>query len=65
MKIKITSLFSVFVFLGIVFESNGQVDNTFTGQNSGVNNTGNYNNGYGINALSNNSSDSNNAFGIG
>ena len=65
MKLKITLLFTVSVFVGIVFQANGQVDNTFTGENSGVNNTGNYNTGYGVNSLSQNTSNSNSAFGIG
>ncbi|WP_309614869.1 hypothetical protein [Flavobacterium sp.] len=65
MKIKITLLFTVLFFVGTAFEANGQVNNTFTGENSGVNNTGNYNTGYGLNSLSNNTSHSNSAFGIG
>ena len=65
MKIKITLLFTTLVFVGTVFKANGQVDNTFTGENSGANNTGNYNTGYGVDALVNNTSNSNNAFGVG
>ena len=65
MKLKITLLFTVLVFVGIVFEANGQVGNTFTGENSGHNNTGNYNTGYGKNSLLQNTSNSNNAFGVG
>lgn len=65
MKIKITLLFTVLFFVGTDFEANGQVNNTFTGENSGANNTGNYNTGYGLNSLSNNTSHSNSAFGIG
>jgi hypothetical protein len=65
MKIKITLLFTVLFFIGTIYRVNGQVDNTFTGENSGVVNTGNYNTGYGVNALRNNTSNSNSAFGVG
>ena len=65
MKIKITLLFTVLFFVGTIYRVNGQVDNTFTGENSGVVNTGNYNTGYGVNALRNNTSNSNSAFGVG
>ena len=65
MKIKITLLFTVLFFVGTILRVNGQVYNTFTGENSGVVNTGNFNTGYGVNALRNNTSDSNSAFGVG
>jgi len=65
MKIKITLLFTVLFFVGTIHRVNGQVYNTFTGENSGVVNTGNFNTGYGVNALRNNTSDSNSAFGVG
>ncbi len=65
MKIKITLLFIVLFFVGTIHRVNGQVDNTFTGENSGVVNTGNYNTGYGVNALRSNNSNSNSAFGVG
>jgi hypothetical protein len=65
MKIKITLLFTVLFFVGTIHRVNGQVDNTFTGENSGVVNTGNYNTGYGVNALRSNTSNSNSAFGVG
>ena len=65
MKIKITLLFTVLFFVGTNHRVNGQVDNTFTGENSGVVNTGNYNTGYGVNALRSNTSNSNSAFGVG
>lgn len=65
MKIKITLLFTVLFFVGTNHSVNGQVDNTFTGENSGVVNTGNYNTGYGVNALRSNTSNSNSAFGVG
>ncbi|MCF6130428.1 hypothetical protein L1S35_12150 [Flavobacterium sp. AS60] len=64
MKMKFTLLFTVLFIAGINFEAKGQVDNTFTGENAGVNNTGNYNTGYGLNSLINNNSHSNSAFGI-
>ena len=53
------------MFVGTIYRVNGQVDNTFTGENSGLVNTGNYNTGYGVNALRNNTSNSNSAFGVG
>ncbi|MDN3676630.1 hypothetical protein QWY90_04820 [Flavobacterium paronense] len=65
MKIKITLLLTVLFSVGAVINVNGQTGNTFTGENSGVNNTGNYNTGYGVNTLMNNTSQSNNAFGVG
>ena len=65
MKLKITLLFSVLCFVGTTFKASGQTDNTFTGENCGANNTGNFNTGYGHNSLSNNTSNSNSAFGIG
>ena len=65
MKIKITLLFTVLVFTGTVSKVNAQIDNTFTGENSGENNTGSFNTGYGKYALMNNTSNSNNAFGLG
>jgi len=55
----------VLFFVGTINRVNGQVDNTFTGENSGVVNTGNYNTGYGVNALRSNTSNSNSAFGVG
>ena len=65
MKIKITLLFTVLFFAGTFFKAKAQTNNTFTGENSGVNNTGNNNTGHGVNALTNNTSHSNNAFGAG
>ena len=65
MKIKITLLFTVLFFVGTILRVNGQVYNTFTGENSGVVNTGNFNTGYGVNALRSNTSNSNSAFGVG
>ena len=65
MKIKITLLFTVLFFAGTSFKAKAQTNNTFTGENSGVNNTGNNNTGHGVNALTNNTSNSNNAFGAG
>ena len=63
MKLKITLLFTVLVFVGTIFTANGQINNTFTGEYSGVNNTGSYNTGYGFKSLMNNTSHSNSAFG--
>jgi len=47
----------------IANRANAQVDNTFSGEGSGTNNTGNFNTGFGKDALMNNTSQSNNAFG--
>lgn len=47
----------------IANRANAQVDNTFSGEGSGANNTGNFNTGFGKDALMNNTSQSNNAFG--
>ncbi len=65
MKMKITLLLTVLFSVGAAFEAKAQTNNTFTGINAGVNNTGNNNTGYGEDALSNNTSHSNNAFGHG
>jgi hypothetical protein len=65
MKMKTTYLFAIVTLFGVIYSSNAQAQNTFSGQDAGANNTGNYNTGFGQNSLSNNSSNSNNAFGHG
>jgi hypothetical protein len=65
MNMKTTYLFAILTLFGVIHSSNAQAQNTFSGQNAGANNTGNYNTGFGLNSLSNNSSNSNNAFGLG
>lgn len=56
-------LFTALALLTIVVKTNAQVDNTFSGEGSGANSTGNFNTGFGKNALKDNTSQSNNAFG--
>jgi len=63
MKSKNTFLVTLLVFLGVIFTSHGQVENTFLGISAGEINTGNYNTGFGKSALSINSKHSNSAFG--
>lgn len=65
MKMKTTYLFAIVILLGVIHSSKSQTQNTFSGQNAGVNNTGSFNTGFGLNSLSNNTSNSNNAFGLG
>ncbi len=63
MKMKTTLFFTTLIFFVIIFKSQAQVDNTFGGEGTGINNTGDFNTGYGKNALTNNISNSNSAFG--
>lgn len=63
MKMKNYFFYAALLVLGTITRGNGQVDNTFTGLNAGINNTGSYNTAYGKNALSDNTSNSNSAFG--
>lgn len=64
MQLKNYFLFTTLVFFGVVSKSYGQdVDNTFTGFQAGLNNTGNFNSGYGKNSLNQSSSHHNSAFG--
>lgn len=44
-------------------KANAQIGNTFSGEGSGTNSIGNFNTGFGFNALLNNTSNSNSAFG--
>ncbi|WP_333876587.1 hypothetical protein [Flavobacterium sp.] len=44
-------------------KANAQIGNTFSGEGSGTNSVGNFNTGFGFNALLNNTSNSNSAFG--
>jgi trimeric autotransporter adhesin len=65
MKMKNYFIVTTLILFGFISKSTAQVDNTFTGVGSGVNNIGNFNTGFGKNALLNNTSNSNNAFGLG
>jgi hypothetical protein len=65
MKMKTTYLFTIIMLIIISFKSYCQTDNTFFGDNSGINNTGNSSSGFGKNALQNNTGNSNIAFGLG
>ena len=57
-------LFTTLALLASVTTAIAQTDNTFSGIGSGVNNTGDFNTGFGKDALLNNTSNSNNAFGV-
>jgi len=63
MKIKNYFFYTALLVLGTITRGNGQVDNTFSGDNAGGNNTGSFNTAFGKNALSDNTSNSNSAFG--
>ncbi|WP_293872973.1 hypothetical protein [Flavobacterium sp.] len=65
MKKETTYFLTILTFFGFFFSASGQSNNTFSGENSGVNNIGSFNTGFGINSLKNNTSNSNSAFGIG
>jgi hypothetical protein len=56
-------LITTLALLSVIIRANAQVDNTFSGEGSGANSTGNFNTGFGKDALMNNTSHSNNAFG--
>lgn len=62
---KTTHFFTILTLIGVVYSSQAQSQNTFSGENAGANNTGNFNTGFGLNSLKNNTSHSNNAFGWG
>ncbi|WP_295338788.1 hypothetical protein [Flavobacterium sp.] len=64
MKIKNYFFYTVLLILGAISKGNSQGDNTFSGENTGLNNTGSYNTAIGKNALMDNTSNSNNAFGV-
>ncbi|GGC88606.1 hypothetical protein GCM10011508_14870 [Flavobacterium lutivivi] len=49
---------------GLCVQSQAQTGNAFGGDNSGANNTGNFNTGFGVNSLMSNTSHSNSAFGF-
>ncbi|MGL2964582.1 beta strand repeat-containing protein [Flavobacterium sp. RSB2_4_14] len=65
MKLKNYFFFATLLLFGVISKTNGQTDNTFSGIGSGTNNTGDFNTGFGKNALQFNTSNSNNAFGLG
>jgi hypothetical protein len=62
MKIKNYFIYTMLLLL-VVVKGNSQVDNSFSGENAGANNTGSFNTAFGKNALRDNTSNSNNAFG--
>lgn len=64
MKIKNYFFYTALLVLGAISKGNSQGDNTFSGVNAGLNNTGSYNTAFGKNALMDNTSNSNNAFGV-
>ncbi len=64
MQLKNYYLLTTLVFFGVVFKSFGQdVDNTFTGFQAGLTNTGNFNSGFGKNSLNQNEGHHSSAFG--
>ncbi|WP_395632900.1 beta strand repeat-containing protein [Flavobacterium sp.] len=63
MKMKNYFFYTALLVLATITRGNAQVDNTFSGDNAGGNNTGSFNTAFGKNALSDNSSNSNSAFG--
>lgn len=65
MKTKNFFLATIATLFGVIVESSGQTNNTFTGTGAGTNNTGSTNSGFGVNSLLNNTSNSNSAFGVG
>ena len=62
MKMKTTYFFAI--LFGFILSSNAQTDNTFSGENAGAANTGNFNSGFGKNTLNQNTGHSNVAFGL-
>ena len=64
MKMKTTYFFAIVTLFGISLTSFAQVNNSFFGENAGINNTGNFNSGFGNGALSQSSGNSNVAVGI-
>ncbi|MGL2966903.1 hypothetical protein [Flavobacterium sp. XGLA_31] len=64
MKMKITFFFTTCLLFGAMFVSNAQVACTFVGDGAGASSTGNFNTGFGVNALLQNTAFSNNAFGM-
>ena len=63
MKTKYSLLFTTFIFFVVTFNTSGQVANTFAGDGAGTYSTGNFNSGFGKNALNQNTNHSNSAFG--
>ena len=64
MKKKTTYFFALAALFAIIFSVNGQTSNTFSGENTGTNNTGDFNTAFGKNSLNQNSGKSNVAVGI-
>jgi hypothetical protein len=63
MKKKFTFYLSTLLLLGGAYGINAQVNNTYTGQGTGANSSGNFNTGMGVNALSTGTGSGNSAFG--
>jgi hypothetical protein len=64
MKKRFTFYLSTFLLLGGACGINAQTSNTYAGQGTGANNTGNFNTAMGYNALSTGEGSSNSAFGF-
>ena len=64
MNLKNYLLIFALANFGLCVQSQAQTGNAFGGDNSGANNTGNFNTGFGVNSLMSNTSHSNSAFGF-
>ncbi len=64
MKLKNYLLIFALANFGLCVQTQAQTGNAFGGDNSGANNTGNFNTGFGVNSLMSNTSHSNSAFGF-
>ena len=64
MNLKNYFLLFALANFGLCVQSHAQTGNAFGGDNSGTNNTGNFNTGFGVNSLMSNTAHSNNAFGF-
>ena len=64
MKLKNYLLIFALANFGLCVQTQAQTGNAFGGDNSGANNTGNFNTGFGVNSLMSNTAHSNSAFGF-
>ncbi len=64
MNLKNYLLIFALANFGLCVQSQAQTGNAFGGDNSGANNTGNFNTGFGVNSLMSNTAHSNSAFGF-
>ena len=64
MNLKNYLLIFALANFGLCVQTQAQTGNAFGGDNSGANNTGNFNTGFGVNSLMSNTSHSNSAFGF-